>query len=347
MLIAASACTQKPSLPTDAAEVKDHVASFDEDLKKTTFGKNDSVGKFYEVRGIKMYVEVYGKGEPVLLLHGNGGNISNFIYQIPELSKCYKVICVDSRAQGKSIDKKDSLSYEMMADDFADLLKQMKTGPVSVIGWSDGGIDALLLAQRHPDAVKKIAITGANLIPDRSAFAGNEWEKMHKGFLEIEAKMKSAATKSAQDSLSYKLQKLMAENPNISTSDLATIKAPTLVIAGDHDMIANSHTVSIFEGLPNAQLWIVPNSGHATLVTHAPEFNKKVLEFFSGKGVKRDKKGRFFQKVFAEAARGVEAASFCGGAQRSRRRESGRPDGNSLKVCFSGLVVLPARHKNN
>ena len=72
-----------------------------------------------------MYYEIYGQGEPLLMIHGNGGSISSFINQIPYFSKKYKVIAVDSRAQGKSEDLQDSLSFEMMADDFSALLDKL------------------------------------------------------------------------------------------------------------------------------------------------------------------------------------------------------------------------------
>src|ERR1700760_3068023 len=116
---------------------------------KIPYGNNPSAGKYYSVRGIKMYTEVYGHGKPLLLIHGNGSSIHAFASNIPYLSKKYKVIAVDSRAHGKTIDEQDSLSFEMMADDFAALLDIMHIGPVYVIGWSDGGINALLLAMRH------------------------------------------------------------------------------------------------------------------------------------------------------------------------------------------------------
>ena len=113
-----------------------------------TYGKDKKAGKFYDIRGFKMYAETYGQGEPLLIIHGNGGSINNFIYQIPFFSKNYKVIIADSRAQGKSMDLRDSLTYEMMADDYAALLTEMKIDSAYVIGWSDGGINGLLLAMR-------------------------------------------------------------------------------------------------------------------------------------------------------------------------------------------------------
>src|SRR4051794_21947346 len=88
---------------------------FEEKLKDSTvqYGHNKTAGKYYDIRGFKMYAETYGQGEPLLIIHGNGGSINNFIYQIPYFEKKYKVIIADSRAQGNSADNGDSLSYEM------------------------------------------------------------------------------------------------------------------------------------------------------------------------------------------------------------------------------------------
>src|SRR3984885_8336168 len=111
-----------------------------------SYGSNPAAGKYYAIRGFKMYCETYGEGQPVLIIHGNGGSINNFAANIPYFSPKYKVIIADSRAQGKSADGGDSLSYEMMADDYSALLDQMHVDSAYVIGWSDGGIDGLLLA---------------------------------------------------------------------------------------------------------------------------------------------------------------------------------------------------------
>src|SRR3954471_14409817 len=88
----------------------------------TMYGRNEKAGKYVKTRGFNMYYETYGTGTPLLIIHGNGGSINNFTYQIPYFSKNYKVILADSRAQGRSTDTVDSLSYEMMADDLNALL---------------------------------------------------------------------------------------------------------------------------------------------------------------------------------------------------------------------------------
>jgi pimeloyl-ACP methyl ester carboxylesterase len=144
--------------------------------KPIPYGNNPAVGRYYDIRGFKMYCEVYGTGEPLLMIHGNGGDISAFTKNIPYFSKKYMVIVADSRAQGKSVDGRDSLSFEMMADDFAALLDAMHVKSSYVIGWSDGGINALLLAMRHPEKVIKLASTGANLWPDSTALIPSEWK---------------------------------------------------------------------------------------------------------------------------------------------------------------------------
>ncbi len=146
---------------------------------KINYGDNKAVGKYYNIRGISIYTEVYGSGKPLLLIHGNGGSMKSFENNIAFFSKKYKVICMDSRAQGKTVDNKDSLSFEMMADDEAALLDAMQIDSAYVIGWSDGGINALLLAMRHPEKVIKLASTGANLWPDSTGVLPELW-KMEK-----------------------------------------------------------------------------------------------------------------------------------------------------------------------
>src|SRR6478735_10700854 len=137
--------------------------------EKVNYGNNSKAGNYAGIRGIKMYYEIYGTGKPLLIIHGNGGSIKDFSKQIPYFSAEYKVIVADSRAQGKTVDTKDSLTYEMMADDFNALLDFLRLNSCFVIGWSDGGNNGLLLAMRHPEKVKKLAVTGANLWPDTTA----------------------------------------------------------------------------------------------------------------------------------------------------------------------------------
>lgn len=243
---------------------------------KIIYGNNAEAGKYYDIRGIKMYCETYGKGSPLLLIHGNGGNISAFTSTIPWFAAKYLVIAADSRAQGKSTDSQDSLSFEMMADDEAALLDSMHIKTAYVIGWSDGGIVALLLAIRHPDKVMKLASTGANLWPDSTAIMPADWKQEKKYYDSTHTK----TFLTAKEKNDWKIFMLDWLQPNIPLSELHSIKCPSLIIGGDHDVITLEHMVLIYQHIPQANLWILPNSGHATLIEHKDEFNKKVTDFF-------------------------------------------------------------------
>lgn len=241
-------------------------------FKNSIYGNNPEAGHYANIHGIKMYYEIYGKGEPLLLIHGNGGSINNFSGQIDYYAKNYQVIVVDSRAHGKSTDTGDSLNYEMMAEDFNALLEELKIKSCHVIGWSDGGNCGLLLAIHHPDKVKRLAITGANIAIDSSAIANDVVSIDQLGPL-----YKLEQTPEIKNTI--KITKLLLMLPNISLKQLQSMKCPTLVIGGDHDVILPKHTMLIADNIPQSTLWIVPNSGHSTLIKYKELFNKTVEDF--------------------------------------------------------------------
>lgn len=257
---------------------------------KVPYGNNAAVGKYYSIRGINMYTETYGQGQPLLFIHGNGGSINNFIYQIPYFSKYYKVIAVDSRGHGKSKDDADSLSYEMMADDFSALLDAMKLDSVYVVGWSDGGINAVLLALRHPEKVKKMAITGTNLWPENTAVFQDVIDLITPSVTEIINKK----NKSTAERTEAKLGRLLLYEPHIPVKALNNIKAPTLVMGGDNDVIKPEHSLLIHQNIPNSYLWIAPNSGHSAAIVYKDDFNKNVHQFFKTPFRKIESAARFF-----------------------------------------------------
>lgn len=274
-------------------DVQKIAATFQKDLKDTVkypYGNNKKAGKYYDIRGFKMYAETYGSGQPLLIIHGNGGSIDNFIYQIPYFAAKYKVIIADSRSHGRSLDPGDSLTYEMMADDYAALLTTMKIDSAYVIGWSDGGIEGLLLAMRHPEKVKKLAVTGANLIPDTTAVPQMIWDMVVPTFNELKAK----TNRTSREKNMFKLFRLLVEQPNIPPASLKSVQCPTLVIGGDHDVIKEEHTMLIYKSIPKAYLWILPASGHSTPIVYKDDFNTVVDRFFENPYRAFNGEGRFF-----------------------------------------------------
>jgi len=171
------------------------------------------------------------------------------------------------------VDTGDSLSYEMMAEDFNALLDYLKIKSCYVVGWSDGGNNALLLAIHHSDKVKKMAITGANICIDSSAIAQDIASIDFLGPL-----YKLEQTPEVKNTI--KVTKLLYMLPNISLKQLNEINCPTLVIGGDHDVILPKHTLLIAENIPQSNLWILPNSGHSTLINYKDLFNQTLLDFF-------------------------------------------------------------------
>lgn len=235
------------------------------------YGNNPSAGHYAFINGINLYYEIYGSGEPLLLLHGNGGSINAFQYQIPFFEKHFKVIAIDSRLQGKSGGSPDSISYEMMASDFCALMDYLQIDSAYVLGWSDGGIDGLLMAMMCPNKIKKLAVSGANVLPDSTAVPYSDILWM-RNFIEHD----KTASKTE-----IALNKMMLYQPNIPFEKLKQIHCPVLVMAGDHDIIKPEHTIKIFQSIPNASLCIFPDSNHGVCQQHPDLFNEIVLRFLN------------------------------------------------------------------
>lgn len=235
------------------------------------YGNNLKAGHYAPVNGIQLYYEVYGSGEPLILLHGNGGSINSFSYQIPFFAKYYQVIAIDSRLQGKSGGSPDSISYELMASDFCALMDYLHIQSANVLGWSDGGIDGIMMAMHCPGKVKKLAVSGANTVPDTTAITNADLLSMKSFVAHPELASKTAVA----------LTQMMIDQPNILYSDLGKIQCPVLVMAGDHDMIKPEHTIKIYQSIPSASLCIFPNSNHSVCQQHPDLFNQTVLSFFT------------------------------------------------------------------
>ena len=246
----------------------------------TPYGKNAAVGKFAEINGAKIYYEEYGKGEPLLLIHGNGGNIESMGNQIDYFKSKYRVIVADSRGQGKSELKTDSLTFVQITKDTEELVNRLKLDSINIIGWSDGGIVGLQMAISGKTKIKKIVAMGANLRPDTTAIYS--WASKD---LQVMRKMVISKIKEKDTSENWNLMKqisgLLADQPNIAVKDLSKIKAKVLVIAGDRDVIRNEHSVEIFENIPKAQLCIMPGETHFAPASSPEVFNALANKFLS------------------------------------------------------------------
>lgn len=200
--------------------------------------------------GVDIFYEKTGEGRPCVLLHGNSQDHTIFDVLVEALAKDHAVYALDSRDHGKS-GKTKELSYELMMEDTAGLIRQLGLEKPFVYGLSDGGIIALLLASKYPDLVSGIATSGANLRPDGVK------EKFLKIFRFIYLLTRSRKFK------------MMLTQPNIGNEDLARISVPALVIAGSKDIIRENHTRHIARHIPNAELLLLQGEGHASYVVRS------------------------------------------------------------------------------
>jgi pimeloyl-ACP methyl ester carboxylesterase len=246
-------------------------------MESETFGSNNKVGKYADVNGIRLYYEIYGSGEPLLLIHHNNGSIASFDKQIPELSKKYMVIAVDSRGQGNSSADNTKLTYELFADDVSKLLDYLHIKSTNILGWSDGGTITLLLAIKRPDKVKKIAAMAAVLYNDSTSILSEINVLIRKQIFEMEQKGVDS------NDIDYRLKKLLLTEPNINPDSIKQISVPVLIMAGENDIVKQEHTKLIAEKIPKGTLKIFKNTGHEAPRDIPTEFNKTVLGFFDKK----------------------------------------------------------------
>ncbi|MGI4870403.1 MAG: alpha/beta fold hydrolase [Janthinobacterium lividum] len=232
------------------------------------YGHHRAAGHYQLANGVRLYYETYGQGPPLLLLHGNGESINSFRYQIAEFARHYQVIALDTRDHGQSATTKGPLTYDLFAADVLALLDALHLPAVRIVGWSDGGNTGLSLALHYPGRVQALVTMGANLFADTTAIDGQllryVQQARHHG-----------------PERNRRLNALMADYPQLSPAGLAAIAAPTLVLAGEKDVIKEAHTRLIAASIPKAQLVILPGLTHYAPQENPALFNKTVLDFLA------------------------------------------------------------------
>jgi pimeloyl-ACP methyl ester carboxylesterase len=231
-------------------------------------------GNWAEVNGHRLYYERSGHGHPLLLLHGGGNSIQgSFSKQLEEFGRTHELVAPEQVGQGHTPDVDGAITYGAMADDTAALLQRLGLRDVDVVGWSDGGNVALILALRHPELVRRLVVSGANFAPE--GLPADDLRFMR----ERESKPDPAAK-----AIDRKLNHLWLHGPTtaeLSPALLARIQKPVLVLAGDHDAILLDHTIALFRALPKARLCILPATGHATFNERPQWVNAIILGFLA------------------------------------------------------------------
>jgi pimeloyl-ACP methyl ester carboxylesterase len=226
--------------------------------------RHQPAGHYATVSGYRMYYEEYGHGRPLVLLHGGLNTIAgSFAQQITLFARHHRVIAIEQVGHGHTADALDTFTYERMAADTEVLLRELHVGRADFVGWSDGGIIALVIARRDPAAVRRLVVSGVNVDLD-----GERPEDVQ-----------ALRDDPDPDPVAYKVRQLWLTPVVLERSDLERIEAPVLLVSGDHDAIRLEHTLEIFQALPRAQLCILPGTGHDTFQSAASELNPMILRF--------------------------------------------------------------------
>jgi pimeloyl-ACP methyl ester carboxylesterase len=253
-------------------------------IPETMRDEGGSMRAYVDIGGHSTWVvDGGGSGDPVLLLHGGLSNSDLLLDAIgPSLAEHHRVIAFDRRGHGRTPDTDAAFHYADMATEAVRVIEEVIRGPAHLVGWSDGGIVALLVALERPEVVRKVVVVGANY--------------HHSGLLPVEPdpdstflhSLTEAYTERSPDGPEHlgivyaKALAMLRSEPTLTTSDIALIKQPTLVVAGDDDAIALSHTCSLYEALPQGQLAVLAGASHALPVEQPEVLGRLTAEFLVG-----------------------------------------------------------------
>lgn len=203
--------------------------------------------KYINVNGVRLAYIEEGEGQPLLLLHGGGGDYREFNSMVKTLSKTYRVFAIDSRGHGESSAVKE-YNYQDMADDINAFIKEKGLKKPALYGFSDGGITGLLLASQHPDLLSAMIVSGANTNP--------------RGLRQESRKAMEEEYRASGDAV----LKMELTQPHITEAELKKIKIPVLVLAGSSDLVKESHTRLLAAAIPGSELNILKGEDHSSYV---------------------------------------------------------------------------------
>ena len=242
---------------------------------------------YVPVNDLNMYYEIHGEGQPLVLLHGAFSAIgTSFGKILPGLAKTRQVIGFELQGHGRTADIDRPLTLEGMADDVAAALPQLGVGQTDILGYSSGGSVALHFAVRHPEMLRKLVLISVSytldgIHPGLMEGMGEMKPEMMYGSPWHDEYMRIAPRPEDFNKLFEKKTQMDRQIKDFSAETIRGIKAPTLLIIGDSDLIRPEHAVEMFRllgggvfgdtpaGLPDSQLAIVPGASHVSIVSKA------------------------------------------------------------------------------
>ena len=259
-------------------------------------GKKPTLSGYAPVNGLRVYYEIYGEGEPVILLHGAYMTIGlNWAQIIPELSENRQVIALEMQGHGRTADTERPFSYAKLADDVAGVMEHLDIGKADIMGYSFGGTIALQLAIQNSERVNKLIIISTAFkfdgwMPEaKQVFASMEPDFLDNTPLQTEYK-NIAPNPEHWHPFVEKFITFDKENYNLGEENIRSIKSPTLLIMGDNDGVSMEHKAEMYKllggcvfgdmaGIPESHLAILPGTGHVSLMMKTKEVLDLVKQF--------------------------------------------------------------------
>jgi pimeloyl-ACP methyl ester carboxylesterase len=261
-----------------------HAFVFPLKSQEIIYGSNN--GKYIEVLGRDIYYEEYGEGEPILLLHGGPGSIANFSKIIPELSKTYRVIAMDTPGQGHS-ERAEDVSYQLLAENASAFIDKLGIKKCYVVGFSDGACTSLLLAANRSDAISKVFVSGGfshidGFTDEAKAFwstispeiVEQTWEGWH---LEYQQLYPENDWKTLINDLRNMVNQ---DKVYITEEKLKSITSKVLLAWGDNDMFTMEHIFFLSNTIPDTELMILPGTSHDTFGEQPEMMALAIKRFF-------------------------------------------------------------------
>ncbi|MDX8527615.1 alpha/beta hydrolase [Mesorhizobium sp. MSK_1335] len=237
------------------------------------------------VNGIQMHYAVFGKGDPVLLIHGGLGHADIWASQVATLSKTHKVVVADSRGHGRSTRTDEPYGYDLMASDYLALLDFLKIDKTALVGWSDGGIIGIDIALHHPERLTRLFAQAANVTTD-GVDPGVLTNKTFAAYIDRSGRdyKKLSKTPDQYDAFVAQISHMWESQPAWTKEELGKITTPTAIVAGDHDeAIKRAHTEYMASVIPGAKLIILPNASHFAMLQAPDEYSQAVVDFIDAK----------------------------------------------------------------
>ena len=245
------------------------------------------VGRHADVNGIRMYHEIHGSGEPLVLIHGGGSTIqTSFGKLMPLLARGRRVIAVELQAHGHTSDRNAPESFEQDADDVAELLRQLDVPQADILGFSNGGSTTLQVAIRHPERVRKLVAISA--IYRRDGMQPWFWDFMEKASFDDmpplykDAFLRINPDQAALMNMHDKDRARMLAFTDWKASDIQRIQSPALIVVSDRDVVRPEHALEMVRLLPNGRLAVFLG-GHGEFFGEAmsPHPQSRVPELFA------------------------------------------------------------------